>query len=182
MFEQHTLTVNEYTTHLEHILKIGDRYSQSIKFINIDGKLLVTGDYGNYVFDRCFVPDADNEGVSVPYWLGKLRQNSCQKPCQDIDFEMTNEILAERIADLHVEAIGRGLTDEEQQEVDYYIDMINYGESNVYMYVAEAINSKPDHLDSEALGFISYKLNPQIQVVFDAFNHICKLLKQQQHD
>jgi hypothetical protein len=75
-FSKHILEAHESTMGDEkiwqHYLRIPGQSSLGIKFTNVSGSLLVTGDFGNYVFSRRFVPSAESEKVSEHYWLEKI--------------------------------------------------------------------------------------------------------------
>src|SRR3989344_2189435 len=78
-FTKHELIVTEQEGLLVHRLKHPEyTYMNSVTFINTNGIMAVTGDYGNWIFCREFHPN-DKEGVSGGYWLEKLKIASSQE-------------------------------------------------------------------------------------------------------
>ena len=69
-FSKHDLTIIKRENYLLHDLKSPDfDYTERVKFINIEGVLVVTGDYGNWIFCREFHPSSQGY-VSDNYWIG----------------------------------------------------------------------------------------------------------------
>ncbi len=86
---------------LIHRIAKPDTRQCSVVFINTEGILAVTGDYGNWIFCREFHPSKDGF-VSDSYWVEKLKIPSTQKPT-DFDPEGTEKEIKERLKeeDLH---------------------------------------------------------------------------------
>lgn len=70
-WSKHELIIEEHDTHTVHWLKKPDTIDCNVKFTNIHGQLLVTGDFKSWVFCRGFVPSAEG-CVSDYYWCEKL--------------------------------------------------------------------------------------------------------------
>ena len=78
-FSKHVVTVEKQEGLLIHTLAIPGTITQSVKFINTQGIMAVTGDYGNWIFCREFHPSPTGS-VSDSYWCEKLRISSRQDP------------------------------------------------------------------------------------------------------
>ena len=74
---KHEMTIRQEGSITIHHLKFPDSSIYNVKFINGEGVLTVTGDFGNWVFCSPFVP-SETGYVSEAYWLEKLRIASCQ--------------------------------------------------------------------------------------------------------
>lgn len=153
-----------------HHFHIPGTIAESIKFINIDGKLLVTGDYGSYVFCRGFYPSAKSDKVSEQYWLEKLRGDSIQKPCS---YDSDETIEALRNASL--DAIHNYSEKNSRKAIEYYDECENYAEDE-WAYIEHARCNMPDFMSSENL-VVGYKLHEQLAVVFDAYDIIIDIYK-----
>lgn len=139
----------------------------AIKIINIEGLCVITGDLGNWIFDRCFHPIA-GESVNVPYWLKKLRQNSTQQPC-DFDTKETIRQIDEKVKEIE--------ETEHRLQLDkllYYNDCKMESDNEV-TYMAAAINI-PECMNNEDI-VVGKILNPQLACIFDAFNEMCNRMK-----
>lgn len=62
---------------VDHFKKLNTTHGY-IKLTNTFDSLLITGDYGNWVFNRPFIPSS-GESVCDNYWLEKMRMSSQQK-------------------------------------------------------------------------------------------------------
>lgn len=58
-FSKHELIIKETDDVTIHWLKIPNSIKKNIKFTNIEGNLVVTGDFGNWIFCRNFIPSGD---------------------------------------------------------------------------------------------------------------------------
>jgi len=133
----------------------------SIKFINTQGILAITGDYGNWIFCREFHPSPDGF-VSDSYWLEKLRMVSTQKPT-DFDPEGTRVEINERLKE----------EDIDEEEKVYLEDLLNQVYECEERYLVYAHDNLPKNRDHEFVPIVK-KLNPWLEVIFDAFDEICK--------
>ena len=164
-FDKHELTVVvDIPEVVIHKFKKPDSYHQSITFINAQGILAVTGDYGNWIFCREFHPAADNF-VSDSYWCEKLRISSTQK-ISDYDPEGTKKEIEERLKE---DDLG-------EDEKDYLNDLFNYVDECEERYMVYAHDNLPKNRDYEFIP-ITKKLNPWLEVIFDAFDEICRRKK-----
>lgn len=167
---EHTESKEPIFVSVHHFHKPGT-IAGSIKFINIDGKLLVTGDYGSYVFCRGFYPSAESEKVSGGYWLEKIRQSSIQKPCS-YDADETIESLKEAISN-----VPENYSDQDKIEkaTEYYNDCLCHTEDE-WEYIEYARSNMPDFMNHEDM-VVGYKLHEQLAVVFDAYDIIIDIYK-----
>ncbi|MCX5884349.1 MAG: hypothetical protein NT096_00290 [Proteobacteria bacterium] len=147
-----------------HRLAVPETSCQSVKFINTCGILTVTGDYGNWIFCREFVPSADGS-VSDQYWIEKLQNSSNQDP-----YVFDADKLKKEVANLKK---NHELSAEEIEWLDSLAEAADDGE---YSYIAEAMNY-PAGFESEMIpkGKI---VDWSLLVVFDTFDEICKRLKE----
>ena len=170
-FEKHELTV----THTDepnilitvHRLKKPDTFTESMKFINTNGVLVVTGDWGNWIFCREFHPGPKN-GVSDGYWCEKLQIASSQEP-YEYDEDATRVGLNERLCD------AEEPPDEKTKE--YLLECLDRCGEEFY-YLAWAHDNMPHGYDHEYV-VNRRKIKPWLQVVFDGFDEICRRMKEQ---
>jgi hypothetical protein len=175
-FSKHILEAHESTMGDEkiwqHYLRIPGQSSLGIKFTNVSGSLLVTGDFGNYVFSRRFVPSAESEKVSEHYWLEKIRMSSVQKPCS-YDCDETISALDEAIKDADDK-----FSEEHVAEAKEYYEECKSLAGDEWDCVSWARRNMPDFMDSEDI-VVGYKLHDQLSVVFDAYDRIIDIYKEQ---
>lgn len=165
-FSKHKLIIKETEDLLIHHLKIPGTITHNIKFCNIKNDVLVvTGDYGNWVFCRNFIPSRDEHNVSDGYWIEKLQIKSDQIGKEFSPEETKKEIL-ELLADEYCQ-------DEEDRE--YLNNLLNYVEYDECEYKNYAYNNLPSNRDWE---FIPYVKTTKywLKVIFDAFDEICRRL------
>lgn len=157
---------------LVHHLKKPETYCPSIKYINTNGIMAVTGDFGNWIFCREFHPDA-RTNVSDGYWIEKLKTGSSQQP-REFDSESTRETLERGINGGLVEYGFEG--DHLNKAISYYeecLDKVDYSEFE-YCYVA--YNNMPGFFDAEMVPF-DKKTVFWLLAVFDGFDEICERLR-----
>ena len=94
-FSKHELLCTKSDELTIHHLKKPNTYYDSIKYINTQGIMAVTGDYGNWIFCREFHPSADDY-VSSGYWCEKLSIASCQV-YKEYDPEETEKEIKRRL-------------------------------------------------------------------------------------
>ena len=104
-FDTHELIITKNECCSVYQLKKPKTILDSIKFINTNGILAVTGDYGNWIFCREFHPSEDGF-VSDGYWLEKLEIASSQD-----GREFSSELSKKQILDCLEE---EGITEEEK--------------------------------------------------------------------
>jgi hypothetical protein len=172
-FENHELTVVDEDFLHFHELKKPDTLQGRIKFIHMEGMLIVVGDYGNWMFYRDFYP-GPKEYVSDGYWIEKLEMHSTQKGTE-FSSEATYEAL--------LNGINGGLEehgyygDELEMAIRYYERCIEYCDSE-WEYVAFAHgDNKPGFIDHEDVPYVT-RTKQWLRVVFDAFDEICRRMKE----
>jgi len=183
-FSKHILLETHYTNPItKHNLDVWDfklpdsEYTNRVTFINSCGVLTVTGDFANWVFDREFHPSPDGF-VSDGYWAGKLRQSS-QQESSHYDAKETEKELLELIESGLEE---QGYKDSELfRAKEFYEELLNYVDDEIeYTYHAYRDYSRPDFLDHEDIPFCK-SLHTWLEIVFDAFDYICKRLKEDEN-
>ena len=165
-FSAHELIITKQDGLLIHWLKIPDRVCQNIKFINTNDIMVVTGDYNSWLFCREFHPSAKGS-VSDGYWCEKLTLDSSQGP-MDYDPAETKKELEERLN--HPE---EPLDDDTKE---YYEQCIERVEEELD-YTHYAYRNMPGWMDSENVVHCK-NIKPQLMVVFDAFEEICRRIKE----
>ncbi|MBA4852049.1 hypothetical protein [Emticicia sp. BO119] len=163
-FSKHELTItqiNEKAT--THLLKKPDTYIHSVKFTNIDGVLLVTGDFGNWVFCRSFYPSKD-EKVSDGYWCEKAVISSTQ---------ITHEYDSEKTEKSIKELLQEDWNEEEKEYLNELLDHTYDGRE----YKDYAYNHRPSGFEYESIPY-GESVKPWLKAVFDAFDEICDRVKQ----
>lgn len=165
-FSKHVLTEIKNDHVLIHKFRQPDTCCYAITFINSCGILAVTGDCGNWIFCREFHPSPNGE-VSDSYWCEKLRISSTQQPSEYSSKETEKEInslLEDNDEDLST------------NEKEYLRDLLLYVDDGEIYYLAYAHDNIPEGRDHE---FVPYRkeLSPMLEVVFDAFDEICRRMK-----
>jgi len=157
--------------------QVGSNNCKYIQFINTDRTLTVTGDYGNWVFCRPFVPSEDGY-VSDGYWLEKLKILSEQDSALSFDSEETTKEIQE--------LIDKGLEDygyegeELSKAKEWFKELLEEADDELeYTFKAYRDYSKPDFIDYEQIPF-QKKVNNWLLIIFDAFDEICKRLEEKQ--
>ncbi len=163
-FDKHEVTVIDLGETLIHKFKKPDSYHQSITFINTQGILAVTGDYGNWIFCREFTPSPDGF-VSDSYWCEKLKISSTQK-ISDYSPEETRKEIEEKLKNAADE-------DLDDNDIEYLKDLLNQADECEERYMVYAHDNLPNNRDHEFVPCIK-KLNPWLEVIFDAFDEICR--------
>lgn len=178
-WSKHELIVKEQGDWFSHELKKPDTRCQSIHFINAGGILAVTGDWGNWIFCRSFIPDAGEYRVSDGYWCEKLRISSTQKSAE-YDPEGTAECLQKGI-DTDLAEYGYEGEDLEKMK-EYYRECKDRVHDGEFGYQFHAYNEYPSELMSAEDVPFKTKTPFWLLVVFDAFEEICKRLKEQENE
>jgi hypothetical protein len=157
---------------LVHYLKRPNTICQSVKFINTHGILAVTGDFGNWIFCRSFVPSADGDFVSDGYWEEKLQIASTQKIYQ-FDPDQTAKDL-----NAAIDSLEEDFEDESDREEarEYYESCLdNIEDEHEYLSAAREL---PSGWDFES---VIHREKPVIWLlcVFDAYDEIVSRLKEE---
>jgi hypothetical protein len=178
-------------------LEIPGRTMFAVHFINTCGVLLVTGDYGRWSFCREFRPSAGG-AVDKEYWIEKLKSGSTQDPIS-FNPEKTAEELLQRLKDSIwdeydedvPENIGKimecvpydvcdllkGYPSDVIEAVEWLVEaretLRNEGHNG---YIAYNMRSMPYHVNNDFPEV--FTVHPQLLVVFDAFDEICRRMKE----
>ncbi len=170
-FHKHRLETIKDKHVLIHKLKIPGRKLYEVVFINCQGVLSVTGDWGNWIFCREFHP-SDHGYVSDSYWLEKLGISSTQKG-EVFDSNQTREEIEEGINGGLAEYGYKG--DDLKEVISYYKDLLDYVEDE-QEYYHFAYNDKPDFIDPDDVPLVKNTTH-YLNYVFDAFEEICRRMK-----
>lgn len=173
-WDKHELIVKELEGVLIHHLQKPNSVSQNVKFTNTGGVLVVTGDYGNWIFCREFHPSEEGF-VSGGYWCEKLQIASTQEP-----YEMDSDAIIEELHRMVKEGAAEyGWEGNELEEMkEYYTNCLDYAEESKEIYQAFAHQNYPSFTDYECVVYLTdYKV--WLKCVFDAFNEICRRLEKE---
>lgn len=159
-------------------LQVGDSRAGYIQFINTSEVLTVTGDFGNWVFCRPFIPKAGN-CVDDSYWIEKLKISSEQK-LRDIDLQKTSKEIQELI---NGGLENYGYEGEElEQAKEWFKELLDNCEDELdYLSFAYRNYEKPIFIDDEMIPCV-YKIPIWLEIIFDAYDEICDRLKTNSHD
>ena len=163
-FDTHELIITKNECCSVYQLKKPKTILDSIKFINTNGILAVTGDYGNWIFCREFHPSEDGF-VSDGYWLEKLEIASSQD-----GREFSSELSKKQILDCLEE---EGITEEEKEWYESLLENID----DEFEYKNIAYNDKPLDIDWECIPYRKVT-KYWLEVIFDGFDEICKRIKE----
>lgn len=164
-FSKHELHITETDNVTIYKLKKPDTITQMVTFINCEGIMSVTGDYGNWVFCREFHP-AHSGNVSDGYWIEKLRISSQQNPYEFDETATKAEI--RKLIDEYKETPD----DFEDGYFEYLEDLLDYLYEGEYYYGAMAHYNRPSYFEGESVPYVN-KINIWLLVIFDAFEEIC---------
>lgn len=173
-FSKHELKIIKTDKVLIHHLKKPNTVIDSLTFINTEGIMAVTGDYGNWIFCREFHPSGKGS-VSDTYWVEKLRNSSTQTS-SEFSSEFTRKLIEEN---LNGALEDYGYEGEHLTKIkEYYNHLLDYVDLSEGEYVAEAYynnTNKPDFIEAEDVPF-EKETHYWLKVVFDAFEEICNRL------
>ncbi|QZE15370.1 hypothetical protein K4L44_05925 [Halosquirtibacter laminarini] len=174
-FSNHNLNIQTMDCHgligkvSIHELRIGNNKMEAIRFINTSGVMTVTGDFGNWVFCREFIPIPEGR-VSDIYWQEKLTVRNGATSFVNYSPEKTEALLNELIEE--------GLEDgyeEDDEYIKYLKDLLDYVEEE-FDFIYHAINNKPTEAEFDEGIPICREVPVQLNIVFDAFEEICNRL------
>ena len=168
-WSKHEMTIRQEGSITIHHLKFPDSSIYNVKFINGEGVLTVTGDFGNWVFCSPFVP-SETGYVSEAYWLEKLRIASCQNPYEYSPDETMLRI-KEKIAEVEAQWEGKN----KSGMIDYLKNLIDYADDE-YEYIYHMRATAPSFIDCEDY-IIGKKIHGWLEFVFDAFNECCNRIE-----
>lgn len=157
--------------------QIGNSATNYIQFINTDRVMTVTGDFGNWVFCRPFHPSADGY-VSDGYWMEKLRILSKQDSALSYDSEETAKEI-QLLIDSGLEDYGYE-GEALNQAKEWFKELLEETDDELE-YTAKAYRDyyKPGFIDYEQIPFCK-KVDRWLLVIFDAFDEICRRLKEKE--
>ena len=151
-FSNHDLkTIMDPSTKI-WILQKGKSFTHKVTFINTQNIMSVTGDFGNWIFNREFHPSKDNY-VSEHYWCEKLSILSEQQ-YKEFDSDYTIELLDERIKELEDYPYAN---ETDQQKAILHFKLCKEYVDDEIDYIQEARNY-PNFMDSESAIIIGKKI------------------------
>lgn len=177
-FSNHVHRVENFTSESGNSIRVdhfqvGDSMMNYIKFTNTNDCMVVTGDYGNWIFSRSFIPGVRNN-VSDTYWIEKLRY------CSEQNYsKYDSELTAKAIEDLIESGLeeygydGQDLLDAKE----WFNELLNYTDDKIeYEYQAYRLYGKPSFIDYDQIPF-EKTINIWLLIIFDAFDEICERLR-----
>ena len=170
-FSKHEVFVSQQKGVLIHHIKKPGTIHDNIKFINTNGIMAVTGDYGNWIFCREFHPSIDGF-VESGYWKEKLGIASTQQS-SDYDSDGTRERLQEEL-DGGLEEYG--YIGPKLQQMKEYIEGCLQNVDDELDYLNFAHRELPWFCDHEQVIVVKIT-KPWLQCVFDGFDEICRRMK-----
>lgn len=162
-FSKHEVLISKFENSTIHHLKKPETYNLNVKFMNIGGILAVTGDLGNWIFCRPFVPSKESEKVSDGYWDEKLEIHSVQK-AKIYDPEYTLNLIDE-FEKYYSE--NESLT----EEISNWISDLRERVDNEFEYIDVAYNELPNGIDFEEIPF-GKERRYHLKGVYDAYDEI----------
>jgi hypothetical protein len=174
-FKDHNLFITKTPSFSKYDLKSPKSdFIHRVVFINIDGVMIVKGDFGNWIFCREFYP-SKKDGVSDHYWAEKLMISSIQDP-YEFDPEETGNRIREMLYRGGLEDYG--YTGEKLERMKIYLEeCLNYVTDSEWEYTYFAYYNKPDFLDAESV-ILCKSLKSSLLAVFDAFDEICSRMEE----
>lgn len=154
-------------------IKKPDTVVNNVKFINTNGILAVTGDFGNWIFCREFWPSVDG-GVSDGYWGEKLKIAS-EQTYSAYDTEETAKEIEEM---LNGGLEEYGYEGEELEQMKEYLTECLAVSDDELEYTYQAYRNMPSFMDYEQ---VIFRKSPHrwLLAVFDAFDEICRRMKEE---
>lgn len=175
-FSKHELLITEEPGLLVHFLKKPGTSIDCIKYINTNGILAITGDYGNWIFCRELHPSPE-ESACDHYWSEKLRISSSQES-HDFSASATEQRIKKLIAS---ELEEWGYEDEQLEEMKkIFENCLTYLEDGEHPYRVYAYDNMPGFSDVHDIP-CEREMKPWFKVVLDGFDEICRRLKDKQH-
>ena len=166
-FSKHIVEVTASQDVSVHFLRVPGTVTDSVKFINTHGILAVTGDYGNWMFCREFLP-GPKECVSDGYWVEKLKIASKQNP-----FTFDSETARKEVQELR-----HGDYEWSEEEFEWLDELYDAADDGEYSFISKLMDY-PSGFDTEMMPS-GKKIDYWLLVVFDAFDEICRRMKEQE--
>ena len=170
-FSEHELLIHETDDVKIHTLKKPGTYYDMIKFINVEGLLLVSGDYGRWSFCRSFIPTPEGR-VSDYYWVEKLEIDGEQKGVK-YSSEATEKELQNRITE--IEELKKEGEYYDKEYLEYLNECLEICDDE-FGYTHFAYRNIPNDYDYEIIPYVEV-IKPRLRIIFDAFDEICYRLK-----
>ena len=164
-FSEHELIITKNDNVLIHHLKKPNTIMDNVKFINIEGVLLVTGDYSRWSFCREFHRSADGR-VSDYYWCEKLSIDSSQT-YSDYSSEDTYERLKESLTEYIENRKEEDSDFNEQTEDD---DIFNQFSNLVNQGNTEEESNDIDDADKMTEDFFADKKRSESKILKELIN------------
>lgn len=147
----------------------------AVHFINAKGIMSVTGDYGNWIFCRPFIP-SKHQYVSDGYWIEKLMILSKQK------FELDMESIEAEVKEL----VDKGLEDmgyegDRLKELKEWFGELDTDDELSYLASAFRPPYGSPAIDYEMIPH-SYKTPVWLEIVFDAFDELCRRVEENEKE
>ncbi len=174
-FSEHIVIETKQDNLLIYDFRIPETQMNRIIFINTNGILAVTGDFGNWIFCREFHTSSDGY-VSDYYWCEKLSISSVQE-YSDYSPKDTEERLREKLKEYI----------EDQKEKDE-----NFKKDDITKYYTECIENVDNELDYTHFAYREYphgfdledavfckEIKYRLKIIFDAFDEMCRRLKEE---
>lgn len=169
-FNDYKVTVTEQEGLLVHFLKKPNTICGCIKYINTNGIMAVTGDYGNWIFCREFHPSAQDNAVSDSYWNEKLQIASSQEP-MEFDPKATKERIIELLKN------EEGEDDLTRAEKNYLRGCLAQVDCGQYDYEQQAHGESCGRFTGEYVP-CCHKTKYWLLVIYDGFEEICRRMKE----
>lgn len=134
-----------------------------------NGITVVTGDFGNWIFDAEFSPNGKKE-ANVSYMNGYLKHNSTQEYRVWDEDEILDSI-NEFVEDFY----SNNDREMNEEELDW-VESLKNSRCDEIDYMFTAYRETPDTIKVGYVPF-SKKLHPYLNSIYDAFNQMCLLVK-----
>lgn len=170
-FSTHELFVTENEFVNIWYLKQPNTHWNSIKYINTNGIMAVTGDFGNWIFCREFHPSAGG-GVSGGYWDEKLRISS-EQDSHKYDSDETKKRIDDFVTNFE-DTYGRVMSEDETNWVEELYNNVD----DEFQYVYTAHRENPRTIDHEDVPFGKIR-HGWLNIIYDGFDEICERIKKQ---
>lgn len=165
-FKGHQIIITDNEHVKIHHLKLPGSWYNSVKFINCGGVMAVTGDFGNWIFCREFIPSAKGS-ADEQYMTEKLKIASSQNP-YEFDSDATKAEIKRMIDS------GEYVEETEKQYLNKLLELADGHEEE---YRHWAFSNAEIHLEcipNEKC------LKYWLKAIYDAYDAICRRLAEQE--